>query len=210
MSFKKHCRAVDDKETFVFFGVKVVFMDYFGMRWSDIHKTTPTGDGRDGLVHPLVWWGLMIKMFKKHRMPSNVWHKIATLGTKIKEVFTNYNWPTFLIFLLVRDCPCALLRYFIYLHVTCRIHQWSQHPGGTSVNFRKVCAMKGLKPWPYLRIKDMKNDTLYMTLRTSKMILPWREKNLRIHVTWMVQLYFVPVTLKVYSSNQFQQIFFFT
>ena len=32
MSLKKHCRAVDGKETFMFFGVKVGFMDSLGVR----------------------------------------------------------------------------------------------------------------------------------------------------------------------------------
>ena len=33
--------------------------------------------------------------------------------------------------------------------------------GGTSLNFGLVCAVNGLKPWPYLRMKQMKIDTLF-------------------------------------------------
>jgi len=63
--------------------------------------------------------------------------------------------------------------------------------GVLPLNFGQVCATKGLKPWPYLRMNQTKIDTLFKA-QTRKMT-PYGREEQKLKIAWMGQLYFISV-----------------
>lgn len=68
---------------------------------------------------------------------------------------------------------------------------------GTSVNYEEVCAAEGLKPWPYLKMKDMKNYTLFNA--QTRRITPHLKEKQNLRIAWSTQLYFLSVMLDIYN-----------